>query len=381
MERGALTMLIMASAIVCGAAAPGPDARVPLEPNKIFDFALELDASAISSLRASGDEDVPGRLSLARNADEGAPVAVTVHLKGQRGSKRSIDGKPAFVIKMKDRGRLLGRERLTLNNMVQDPTMLHEALGYQVYAAAGVPVPATSYVRLTLNGAPYGLYLLVESIDRQFLAQRFGDDSGILYEGGYGADLREADVAKFELDEGDDPGRAKLRQLIRAVAAEGDGVFYGDGALVDTPSFLSMMAVQSLIGDWDNYYSANNYRLYWNPSAGRWSFIPTGLDQAFSDRTTLFDATGLLFQKCLMFERCTAQYIEAARDVIDRFERLNLPGEMDRLVTAIDAASRADKKRNYSTATMANARERLRRFLTTRPGVMRTSVDRGRPSP
>jgi hypothetical protein len=42
---------------------------------------------------------------------------------------------------VRQRYRVLGLENLTLNNMVQDPTMLHEVLGYRMYADAGVAVP------------------------------------------------------------------------------------------------------------------------------------------------------------------------------------------------------------------------------------------------
>jgi spore coat protein H len=123
--------------------------------------------------------------------------------------------------------------------------MLHEALGYQVYSKAGVPVPETVYARLTVNEKPYGLYLLVETIDRRFLKRRFGDDSGILYEAAYGTDLTDGNEKSYELDEGEDPDHAALTRLIRAVNSPGDGVFYGNSALIDTRSFLAMMAVEA----------------------------------------------------------------------------------------------------------------------------------------
>jgi spore coat protein CotH len=69
-------------------------------------------------------------------------------------------------VKLDKADRFFGLDRLTLNNMVQDPTMVHEALGYQVYEAAGVRVPRTGYVRLTVNGQPYGLYLNLEARQR-----------------------------------------------------------------------------------------------------------------------------------------------------------------------------------------------------------------------
>jgi hypothetical protein len=119
-----------------------------------------------------------------------------------------------------------------------------------------------------------------------------------------------------------------------------------------------MMAAEALLSDGDNYYTSNNYRIYWNPSVGRWFFIPTGIDQAFGGYgpTTVFGARGLLFQKCLASERCTRDYADKVRDVADRFEGLGLPAKMDTLLSVIDAASQADPKKNYDAATMTAAR-------------------------
>ena len=112
---------------------------------------LQLDEAAIELLRASPDAEVAGRLSVGQRPH--APVPVMVRLKGQQGSKRSIDDKPALKIAVQNGQRIFGLENLTLNNVVQDPTMLHEVLGYRVYADAGVTVPEARYLRLTINGS------------------------------------------------------------------------------------------------------------------------------------------------------------------------------------------------------------------------------------
>jgi hypothetical protein len=143
-----------------------------------------------------------------------------------------------------------------------------------------------------------------------------------------------------------------------------------------------MMATGALLEDWDNYYGSNNYRIYWNPSASRWVFIPTGIDQTFvSNSTAVFGGTGLLFQKCLSSERCTKEYASTVRDVADRFERLGLTARMDALLAVIDATSQADPKRPYDAERMKGARERMRGFLTRRPNEVRAAlscVDTGR---
>ena len=340
----------------------------------ILDVSLQMDDTARQSLEKTPDSDVPATMTL-RNAGRQQSYAVMVHVKGQLGSKRPLDDKPAFKIKLAKGERALGLEHLTFNNMVQDPTMLHEAVGYQVYAAAGVPVPNTGYVRLAVDGEDKGLYLNLETIDRLFLERAFHDSGGILYEGAYGVDLREGDEKKFQLHEGTDPNHAQLTALIRAVHAPSDDVFYGSTAQVDTPSFVAMMAAGALLADWDNYYAANNYRIYWRPSARRWSFIPTGIDQTFSSgSTTLFGGIGILFQKCLASDRCTSDYAKALRDVSVHFERLDLAAKMDALLSVISPASKADPKKPYDDEAMQNARDAMRKFITTHPAHVRKAL-------
>jgi hypothetical protein len=369
---GAACLLLLRTPGASGASTDEPGH--PFGP-RIIDIALTVDRAAVRSLIAFPGSDVRGRMSFDDATGVPQTYNVKIHIKGQKGSARALDAKPAFKVKLGGSDRFFGLEHLTLNNMVQDPTMMHEAIGYQVYEAAGVLVPATGYARVSFNGQAYGLYLNVETIDRRFLKRQFGDDGGIMYEAAYGVDLRAADAGRFELQEGKDPGRAQLKTLIRALDAPGDDVFYGRNPLVDAPSFLGMIAAGTLLEDWDNYYRSNNYRIYWNPSAGRWVFIPTGIDQTFvPNSTTVFGATGLLFQKCLSSERCTEEYAAKVREVADRFEGLGLPARIDALLAVIGAASQEDPKKAYDAAKMDAARDAMRVFIATRPDQVRAAL-------
>ena len=340
---------------------------------KIIDIALAFSDTARQSLTEESDTAVPAQMSFADDSGAHRTYDVKVHIKGGTGSRRSITSKPSFKVDIDGDNRFFGLEHLTLNNMVQDATMLREALGYQVYEAAGAKAASTGYARLTVDGQAYGLYLNLETPDAHFLKRMFGDDGGILYEGAYGVDLRAGDAGKFELHAGGDPDRATLRTLIRAVDTPGDGLFYGPSPQVDTESFLATMAADALLGNWDSYYRSNNYRLYWNPRAGRWFLIPGGIDQAFSG-TTVFGATGLLFQKCLASARCTKDYAHSVRDVADRFERLGLPAKTDALLSVIDPAAQADPKKKYDANTMAKARKAMLAFIAGRPDEVRAAL-------
>jgi hypothetical protein len=376
-----VTAVIVAAACVLLPQKDAANAASPTdEPGlafgaKIIDIALTLDEAATQSLVAAPDVGVSGQMRFRDASGADTTYDVTIHIKGGKGSARPLDDKPAFKVKLGKADRFFGLEQLTLNNMVQDQTMEHEALGYQVYEAAGVPVPATGYARVSVNGQPYGLYLNLETIDAHFLKRRLGDDRGVLYEGAYGVDLRAADAEKFQLHEGKDADRAQLKTLIRALDAPGDAVFYGTPPQVDTRSFLAMMAAGTLLNDWDNYYHSNNYRIYWNPSTSQWVFIPTGIDLTFGSRpTAVFGAQGLLFQKCLASERCTTEYAAAVRDVADRFERLGLPARIDALLAVIDAAAQEDPKKEYDAATMKTARDEMRAFIAIRPSQVRAAL-------
>lgn len=47
-----------------------------------------------------------------------------------------------------------------------------------------VPVYRSSLAQLWINGVSYGVYYLVEDIDRDFLRSRFGESDGNLYKAG-----------------------------------------------------------------------------------------------------------------------------------------------------------------------------------------------------
>lgn len=74
-----------------------------------------------------------------------------------------------------------GLDKLSLNNLIQDNTMMKDYLVYQMMDAFGVAAPLCSYVYITVNGEAWGLYLAVESVEESFLQRNYGTDYGELY--------------------------------------------------------------------------------------------------------------------------------------------------------------------------------------------------------
>src|SRR6185369_3124743 len=123
------------------------------------------------------------------------PLTVGIELKGNLGSLRRVSEKAAFKIKFNKyvKGQsFLGLEKMTLNNMVQDPSMVHETTTYQAFHDMGVPAPHTGFAYLTVNGKSYGMHLNIETQDAQSLENEFGVPFAApqhLYSGEYGADV------------------------------------------------------------------------------------------------------------------------------------------------------------------------------------------------
>ena len=74
-----------------------------------------------------------------------------------------------------------GLDKISLNNLIQDNTMMKDYLTYQMMNAFGVPSSLSSFVYITVNGEDWGLYLAVEGVEEAFLQRNYGNDYGELY--------------------------------------------------------------------------------------------------------------------------------------------------------------------------------------------------------
>ena len=69
------------------------------------------------------------------------------------------------------KARFHGLDEVNLNNNFMDPSCAKDYLAYKLFQRAGVPAPYTSFVELSVNGKPQGVYLAVEPQGKSFLAR------------------------------------------------------------------------------------------------------------------------------------------------------------------------------------------------------------------
>ena len=218
---------------------------------------------------------------------------VGVRKKGFVGSQSST--KPSLKLRfdkyVDDQSLLGGMNRMTLNNSVQDPSMLNTCLSYRVFAAAGNPAPRCNFATVSVNGTDLGLYVHVEEFKAPFLSHHFGSAEGHLYEGTV-SDFTPEFRGTFEKKTNEDADDwSDIDAVVAALADPSDAGLQSLGEIVDLDRFLGFWATEVLVGHWDGYAGdRNNYWFYRVPD-GRFVFLPWGTDGTFhlSDDPNPFD--------------------------------------------------------------------------------------------
>ncbi len=208
---------------------------------------------------------------------------VGVRKKGFLGSQS--DTKPALKLRFDKYvdDRSLGGviQRMTLNNSIQDASMVNTCLTYQIFAAAGSPSPRCNFATVTVNGKNLGLYVHAEEIKKPFLTRHFNNAEGNLYEGtvsDFAPDFR-GTLEKKTNEDADE--WSDIDALVAALQDPSDGGLEALAKAVDLDRFLSFWATEVLVGHWDGYAGdRNNYHFYREPD-GPFVFIPWGVDDTF----------------------------------------------------------------------------------------------------
>lgn len=355
------------------AAGGGPSADEAawlFEPGRVVEIDLGLSADARAELDEDPDEYVEGTFALTTSGGTYGPYAVGVRLKGS-GSFRPLSGKAAFKVSFNHvvpGQRFLGLRRLTLNNMVQDPSMVRESLAYEAFRSAGVPAPRTGHAYVRLNGDDYGVYLDVETLDEVALPRWFATTRH-LYEGPLYADVVPGLLDAFEVDVGGEHDRSDLEALAGAAASR--SFVDAMSPVADLDELTRMWAVERYIGHWDGYTregGPNNYFLH-SDAAGRFSMLPWGTDQTWSVRLPFEDGpTGRLFTGCLHASACRARFRAALTALGAQIAGLDLDGRAASLAAALAPWQQRDPRREDTLEEIAADVGAVRAFLAARPG-------------
>jgi len=298
-----------------------PAAAVPAD---LWRIQIDITREDVEKLRAYAWNGWGGRRQerpeVSVTVREGATVHtnVALHLKGAAGSFRPFDDKPALTLNFSKHAsgqRFHGYSKISLNNSVQDPSYLSEAISRELFEAAGVPVPRVDHASVLVNGRDLGLYVLAEGWGKPFLRRYFKNVSGNLYDGGFVQDI----TADLDTNSGDNESDHSDLNSLRDAALEPDPAKRSErlDRVLDLERFLSFIALEIMTCHWDGYaLNRNNYRLFHDVDTGRMVFMPHGLDQMFGVFRSSPDSSihppmrGLVAEAVMSTPQGRARYLE-----------------------------------------------------------------------
>lgn len=382
-------------------AGPAPDPTVAIfAPDHIVDVAIELAPADWEALRTQTRSifDVLGSTCLSDpppspftwfaasvTIDGQAADMIAVRKKGFFGSLSET--KPSLKVKLDEfvPGQALwGVEDLTLNNAISDPAYLKQCLGYQLFAAAGVPAPRCNFARVSVNGQPLGLYVHVEAIKKAFLARHFADDGGNLYEGAL-SDFRPGWVETFQKKTNEtDPDRSDLEGLVPLMDLPDGQLLPALETELDLDAFVTFWAMELLVAHADGYArNTNNFYLYHDPSTGLAHFIPWGIDAILVEFGALpwesepppvaIWAEGVLARRLYLNPDGRARYVARVRELLDSvWLEDEILAEIDRMEALITPEIPLAERAGF-----AGAVDGVRGFVLSQRGRITAALDGG----
>ncbi len=222
-----------------------------------------------------------------------------------RGRASRNEAKPALRIDINhytSGQQFLGLKSFLLDNLVQDPTGIKELVAMRLYERMGIPAPREAHVALYINNTYAGVYGIIESVDKDFLARVFGEreagdteNDGYLFEYEWvdpwrwnhlGSDLQPYSV-RFDPKTHEQASPAELygpiEEMVRAIA-EAPDFAAGVSPYLDLPLLMRHLAVQNFLAEPDGILGGNgtaNFNLYRFEGSTRSQFIPWDEDIAF----------------------------------------------------------------------------------------------------
>ena len=187
--------------------------------------------------------------------------------------------------------KFFGLKKFTLQNSFNDPSYMREVIAYELMDEMGVPTPEHAYVNFYVNGELFGLYLMVEAVDGEFVEKHFTNSNGDLYKpDGTGSDL---------LWLGDDIQSYTDINLQTNEDTTDNGAFInfvesldkGETSAIDIDTLLRYMSVSTSLSNLDSYHGplAHNYYIY--DDDGVFSILPWDFNESFG--TFAMDCNGL----------------------------------------------------------------------------------------
>jgi hypothetical protein len=250
---------------------------------------------ALDSMRLYGTDLLTGSATIDKVKYDG----VGVRFRGDKSYQLGVKRNPFTVVlnHTNPEQNHQGYTQLKLSSALRDPSMVRELLFLEV-AGKYIPVPEANYTKLFVNEEYIGVFVNLESVDRNFAQKRFGSSptGNAFFKAGvdhkpavpatcrqniYGSLEYEENLACFKGNfemEGPYDGWNELQELTRILNQEPQNL----ERILDIDQALWMLALDNVMVNLSSYIGSHstNYYLYKDRN-GRFQVVPWDLNLAF----------------------------------------------------------------------------------------------------
>ncbi len=192
---------------------------------------------------------------------------------------------------------------MSLISSLQDPSYIHQKINYDSMKSLDIPAARASFAALYINNIYWGLYMMMENLDSDYLKRECGNDDGTFYKCRHfatleylGPDPKTYETYSYDPSAGPTyklEKKSKLYeswvdfiQLVTALNATDEEFVEQFEQIMDVKRYLRNVVFDAVTCTWwkvkyvicianhDSYaFNANNYALYHNTKSGLFQYI------------------------------------------------------------------------------------------------------------
>lgn len=245
-----------------------------------------------------------------------------------------------------------GVKKLNLANGVGDPAIIKDKIVYDMYRMHGIPGPRVAHAKIYINDVYWGIYGMIEQIDKRYLKRNFADNDGNLWKNKDNSELiwqgSNPENYTFELQTNETENDwSKFIEFIDFINNTTDADFQSQiEEIFDLDEYLRILAIDILTNNWDSYIEhGRNWYLYHEPKTNKMHWLPWDYNFAF-DRVTngsrdfhvlLNNPQKILIRRILQFPEFRERYLNYMCEILDvNFIETRLIPKLDAQLDLID---------------------------------------------
>ncbi|MEO8500500.1 MAG: CotH kinase family protein [Vicinamibacteria bacterium] len=359
------------------------------DPSRLHEVKVEIDPADWAALKATFQTNQYYAANVTIDGEQVRQVGIRSRGKGSRSGT-----KPGIKIDMNKyvAGQAFhSYKSIQVLNSIQDASFLHDLLTYSVYEAVGIAAPQIAPTKMFVNGDYVGLYLLEESVEKQFLRTRVGEDGGTLYKYEYTVpytltyknDSVSAYVPDpFKPETNDSSFDSGLADFIKAVNQTPQSTFTQTiSSYIDPQKVLTYLAVENAVAEYDGFvgeFGLNNFYLYQLAGTKKFMLIPWDKDGSFhaAEWPVLqrLDANELT-KRLIVDPALKSYYLSQVKAIATNFVTTAfLSAKVDQIYPIFKDAAFSDPLKPYSSADIEASIAGLKGLIAARAGNVTAQI-------